>query len=474
MSYDPRTEFHVGADVEPRDAADMREQSDDVYRILILGDFSGRARPTGRMPATLRVDRDDLDDAIKRMAPRLTLALDAGIGPVTIEFAELEDFHPDRLLSRVPLLVTLRELRDARGIAERPRDTSAPSSAPRADAAALSLGSGSLLDRIVDGAPDPGGMALHGVAPQDELSDFVRRAVKPHLAGEATAEERARAAKVDELIVASLRVLMHHPKFQALEALWRSVDFLVRRLETDGRLQVHIADVPSEALPGLSASSLGGPGRWSLVVADVAVGPGDVSLIRHIAELASATRTPWVGAARSELAGAATFADGGDVDDWDTRVIPGWDEIRHAASARWLCLTTPRVLLRVPYGKASDPCTTLAFEEQDPNAPGHEAYLWGNGAFAAACLLGESAVDDDPPATQGTISGLPLHVATIDGVATAVPCAETVMSQRTVVHMLDRGLTPLVSQRDGDAVRVPRLQSLANPATPLASSGRSV
>jgi len=433
-----------------------------AYRILILGDFSGRARPVDRTLSTRGVDRDDLDDAIKSIRPELSLSLDASIALATMKFAELDDFHPDRLLDNVSLLVSLRELRDARLFVDRPRET--PSTGARTDAAALSLGSGSLLDRIVEGEPDAGGTAVRGVARQDELSDFLRRAIKPHLANEPTPEQRERTAKVDELTVATLRVLMHHPKFQALESLWRGVDMLTRRLDTDDHLQIHIADIAPSALGSLRATSVAG---WSLVVADVSLGVEDLGLIRHLAELASSTRTPWIAAARPELGGARSFGDGSDVDDWNKQPAAGWDEFRHSSHARWLCLTTPRILLRVPYGRASDPCTSLPFEEQDPDAPSHDSYLWGNGAFAAALLLGEAAANDDAPATQGTIFGLPLHVAKIDGEPTAVPCAEALISQRSMTHLLDRGLTPLVSERDGDSVRVPRLQSLAAPPAPL-------
>jgi type VI secretion system protein ImpC len=79
--------------VEPR--------RDTPFRILLLGDFSGRANrgepPPGRLRPYL-IDRDIFDEVLARMRPELELgARDRGL---VLRFRELEDFHPDRIYRR--------------------------------------------------------------------------------------------------------------------------------------------------------------------------------------------------------------------------------------------------------------------------------------------------------------------------------------------------------------------------------------
>jgi predicted component of type VI protein secretion system len=120
------------------------------------------------------------------------------------------------------------------------------------------------------------------------------------------------------------------------------------------------------------------------------------------------------------------------------------------------------LILREPYGKRTDPCN-FPFEEIAAGAPEHESFLWGNSAILCALAIGESVAADESPATQATVENLPLYVATIDGEATATPCTEALITHRAVAHMLDRGLTPLASPRDGDSILISRLQSVALP-----------
>ena len=54
---------------------------------------------------TQKVDVDSLDDVMQRLGPRLTLS--AG----EVQFRQLDDFHPDRLYSRLELFQALREKR---------------------------------------------------------------------------------------------------------------------------------------------------------------------------------------------------------------------------------------------------------------------------------------------------------------------------------------------------------------------------
>ncbi|HEX3868128.1 MAG TPA: type VI secretion system contractile sheath large subunit [Gemmatimonadaceae bacterium] len=461
--------------------------SDEPFRILILGDFGAREHRGSSDAAGIgarrprRVDRDDLDAAIAAVAPELRLALEPGSAPIVVRVAELEDFHPDHLIERLDDFQRLRDLRAqvATGT-DVPPHASSPPRPPTAESTAARLGGGSLLDMILDGdAASPAA----AVRPRDELSEYVSQAVRKHAAPQRSVDQETLIQQVDDVIAATMRVVLHHPHFQAAESLWRGVSFLVQRLDTDEMLQVYVVDLAKSELTaaaGAPAEPAGralrkllrgelAPGAWSLVVGAYTFAPSETSLIASVAAAAKETGVPWICAAHARFAGVASFAESADPDDWDPSPIPEWEAFRRTADAQWIALTLPRVLLRVPYGARSNECDAIALEETNDGELPHDQFLWGNAAFLCAAMLGEAAGDGSPAPTHGVIEGLPLFVGKVDGLATATPCAEAVLAQRAVVHLLDRGLTVLAGERDGASVRVPRLQSVALPAARLAS-----
>ena len=96
------------------------------FRILVLGDFSGRgnrgvaragARPSFK-PVT--IDRDNFDEVMARLGVELRLVLEGEHGArVALKFQELDDFHPDRIFAHAEVFHALR--RGALGT-QRPRD----------------------------------------------------------------------------------------------------------------------------------------------------------------------------------------------------------------------------------------------------------------------------------------------------------------------------------------------------------------
>lgn len=488
MPRDPRSEVNLAADFDVQPSTELRS---GVFRIAMVGDFSARSHRDAPHPTPLprrrvwRVDRDEVDPVLAGIAPELHLTLDPSEPPIVVRFSTMDDFHPDRLLQQLPLFQQLRALRDqasapSRGGSPPPRP--APRTA-RTESAALGLSSGSLLDRIIDNDPnavDPS-QQIRGLAPQDELTEFVDRAVRPHTVKEASQEQRELTAKVDDVIAATMRVLLHHPEFQALEALWRGVEFLARRLDTSETLQIVLIDVSKPelsadlgAMSGVESTALhrllvegsAGAARWSIFVGAYTFGPDEVVLLSQLATLGRMAGAPWLAGADPRLAGTPSFAADPDPDEWTIPLPPEWDGLRRSPDASFLSLASPRFLLREPYGKKTDPCS-FPFEEMSPGAPDHESYLWGNGAILCALVIGESVAAEEPPPTQATVEGLPLHVATIDGEAVATPCAEALITHRAVAHMVDRGLTPLASPRDGDSILISRLQSVATPPRPV-------
>ena len=493
-----RVELDVDAGGEARSLANARVKSSAFgpFRIALIGDFSGRLNrrllETGKSIADrrpVRVDRDNLDDVIARIAPRLELQFRDRHHAVEIAFTSMDDFHPDSLYER---LHSFRELRDAgaRAIAsaaalhaERTRSTPAVP--------------GNLLDAILGDAPmPPGGQALAKPTSRPSLdthndgglSDFVKQALTPHLVPGTDPTEAQIQSQIDAAANAELRALLHHSDFQQLESAWRGVEFLLRRLDTDGGLQLHLIDISPEELAAdlgkgavhesgfyrlVVEATVGTPGApaWAILAGLFPLGrnAGDVVLLHRLGLVGSYAGAPFVAGAAPEVLGIPSIASRPDPEDWSDSPL-GWTQLRQSSAAPHLALALPRLLLREPYGKNGVPCDHVAFEEMDANqAPEHEHFLWGSGALAVALLLGEAFTESGWALRPGRdIGGLPLHVHRVEGETVAVPCAEALLTERASDALLDRGLTPLLGLRDSDTLIVPRVQSLAEPLRSLA------
>jgi type VI secretion system protein ImpC len=465
------------------------------FRILILSDFSGRgSRQVVESGDELaqrkvhRVDRDNLDEVMARLAPQVRWPTEP---PLTVGFSSLGDFHPDLLFRRLPIF---QKLRDARTRLGDPGSADAalrellgePDAAPSPDRPAAPAPE-NLLDQIVDRSP--GARVDAEAAMTGDLAGLVKRIVGPYL--DATADPRR--DKVQESLDAAaadlMRALLHAPGVQALEAAWRGVDLLVRRLETGTQLQLHLIDVSKPELAAdqapdspiessglfkrLVESSVGTPGGepWALIIGDYTFGPDedDLLLLARLGALAGLAGAPWISAAHPRLAGFDAFAETPDPIAWRTVELPLWDALRREPQAAWLGLALPRFLLRLPYGAESEPCEDFAFEEL--SAPTrHDQLLWGNPAFACALLLGQSFSAGGWAAIpqRQEIDHLPLHLyRDAGGDTVARPCGEALLTERAADLLLDKGLMPLASLKGSDAVRLVRFQSIRHPLTAL-------
>jgi type VI secretion system protein ImpC len=279
-----------------------------------------------------------------------------------------------------------------------------------------------------------------------------------------------------------MRALLHHRQFQELEAAWRGVDFLLRNVDTDDTLEVCLLDVSRTELgadlrnatdsgSGLVDLLVGQPigsRPWSLIVGLLAFDPADdddVDLLARLAQVAAAARAPVLAAAGAGLLraadpGAASASEPSDA----------WQALRSLAEAQYAGLIAPRFLLRLPYGRSTDPIDSFAFEEM-PGRREAGALLWGSPALAGASLLANAWREDgwgfDAP-DHATVSGLPVYVFTESGEKHALPCGEVLLTDRMAERLLALGVMPLASVRDRDAVQIVRFQSIALPAAPLA------
>jgi type VI secretion system protein ImpC len=494
-------------------------QRDLPLRVGILGDFSARAnRPWSPPPPKLagrnpvRVDRDNLDEVLQKAAVELQLPAAGPDSPaVRLRIAELDDFEPDRLVQRVEVFEALRGLRRrlsnpstfAAAAAEMagpapagPSASPPPSGAPATPKAPAPppASPGNVLEQILAGlaeSPQP----REETAASARWQALIRQVAGPHVVRAADSAQQAElVARVDEAAGRHMRAILHHPDFQAVEAAWRAVHFLVRRVETDARLQLFLLDVSRAELAAdlASADDLRSTGVYRLLVEEAAAQPwgilaglytfdqsrDDVELLGRLARIAGQAGAPFLAGAGCRLLGCASLAETPHPDDWHLAVGPGeeeaWAALRRLPEAPYLGLALPRFLLRLPYGKDTAPTEQLHFQEM-PEGSRHEEYLWGHPAAVCVCLMAQAFRQSGwafRPGTLDEVDGLPVHVYREAGEGRVKPCAEVVLVERAVERMVGKGLMPLLSFPGRDAVCVAGFRSLADPPAPLAGRWR--
>src|SRR5205814_5456018 len=73
---------------------------------------------------------------------------------------------------------------------------------------------------------------------------LVHALIAPHVVADTTSPQRSQiTAVIDAAIGERLRSVLHAPGFQALEARWRGLRWLVDSLELDDDLQIHVLDI---------------------------------------------------------------------------------------------------------------------------------------------------------------------------------------------------------------------------------------
>jgi type VI secretion system protein ImpC len=466
---------------------------DAPMRLLVLGDFGGHAsRAEVRPGAELRPQKVDLDSfalLLGKIAPRIQIRL-GDQAPFTIPIRDLEDFHPDRLSTSLEFFAPMRELR---------RQLQDPSTFALAAAMIGSVGSVGGV-KPAEAAPTASEMAAHGddlqrllgkasanetpaVKPASAVDAMIREAVAPHVVGKSDPRQADLLAAIDGMTGELMRGVLHDPGFQAVEAAWRGLDRLVRALELDQALQIHVLDIsraelaedfavaPSlveTAMYGIVVDQVGDK-PWSLLVDCNAYGRGqeDAALLARLGTLAQE-----VGAAVVAGMNWAVFSAGfASLED-----ERAWTALRNSTAATSIAVAVPSILLRLPYGKNTDPIERFAFSEQtSPPTPGR--YLWGSSAMAVAQLVAQSFAAaggwDFAPGDESSIDDLPTHITKQDGESVQTPCAETWLPESKIDALIKEGLVPMVSAQGRGQIRVPRFQSIALPPAALAGRWRN-
>jgi len=308
------------------------------------------------------------------------------------------------------------------------------------------------------------------------IKEFVAQVLEGSMALGRDADQMisARVAQIDHLISLQLNEVLHHPQFQKLESTWRGLKYLLEQSETGTQLKIRILNASKKDLlrdlqraPEFDQSAMfkkvyeeeygifGGEPFGALVGDyEFSKHPEDLELLEKVSQVAASAHAPFLSAASSELLNMDSFTNLDQPRDigkiFDSTEYAKWKGFRESEDSKYVCLTCPRILMRLPYGKETAPVEGFNFEE-GVDGTDHSKYLWGNAAFALASKMTQAfatygwCVAIRGVEGGGLVDGLPSHTFRTDEGDVALKCpTEIAITDRREKELADQGLVSLV------------------------------
>jgi len=303
-------------------------------------------------------------------------------------------------------------------------------------------------------------------------------------------------AEIDAKLTEQVNLIIHHNDFQALESAWRGLSYLVNNTETDEQLKIRVMDISKKDLArtlkrfkgtawdqspifkkiyGAEFDQLGGH-PYGCLVGDYYFdqSPPDVELLSGIAQVASAAHAPFLAAAAPTVMQMESWQELSNPRDltkiFGTPEYAAWRSLRDSEDAKYIGLTMPRFLSRIPYGAKTNPVEDFDFEE-DTGAADSGRYTWANSAYAMAVNINRSFKEYGwcsrirGVESGGAVEGLPVHSFPTDDGGVDMKCpTEIAIGDRREAELAKNGFMPLIHRKNSDVAAFIGAQSLQKPA----------
>ena len=324
--------------------------------------------------------------------------------------------------------------------------------------------------------------------PNDEGFSLAREGMRELIAMLATPDrkgERVQSKIVDEMIAEidtkmskQLDQILHHPQYQQMESAWRGLKLVVDRTDFRENVKLELLNVSKEDLlndfqdsPEIPKSGLYkliysreygqfGGSPVGAMVGNYFFGPGsqDVALLQYVAAVGAMAHAPFISAAGPQFFGEESWLKFPNLKDLKS-ILEGprytkWRGFRESEDARYVGLTTPRFLLRLPYSKSDNP--VKSFDYNETVTDNHENYLWGNTAFTFATRLTDSFAkwrwcpNIIGPKGGGSVENLPIHTFESMGEVQAKIPTEILITERREFELAEEGFMALTMRKDSD------------------------
>lgn len=340
----------------------------------------------------------------------------------------------------------------------------------------------SLLDQIVERSKVAKSQSEHERA-KDLIGELVAQVMQGTMvmSSNLSAAIDARIAELDRLVSAQLSAVMHAPQFQKLEATWRGLHYLCAQTSTSSTLKIKVINSSKRDLVKDFKSAIDfdqsalfkkvyeeefgtfGGSPFGALIGDFELSrqPEDMYFIEQMSHVAAAAHAPFIASTSPELFGLESFSDLGKPRDlgkvFDTVEYAKWKSFRESEDSRYVGLTLPRFLGRLPYNpKDGTPVEGFNYVEEVDGSD-HSKYLWCSAAWAFGARLTKAFEDFGWCAAirgvegGGLVEDLPTHTFKTDDGEVALKCpTEIAITDRREKELSDLGFIPLVHCKNTD------------------------
>jgi type VI secretion system protein ImpC len=303
-------------------------------------------------------------------------------------------------------------------------------------------------------------------------------------------------ASIDKKLTEQINKIIHHADFQKLEGAWRGLHHLVTHTETDEMLKIRVMNISKQELGKTLKKYKGtawdqsplfkkmyeeeygqfGGAPYGCLVGDYHFDqtPPDVELLSQMAQISAACHAPFITGASPTVLQMDSWQELANPRDltkiFETPEYAAWKSLRESEDSRYLGLTMPRFLARLPYGAKTNPVENFDFEE-DTEGQDHSKFTWANSAYAMATNINQSfkafgwcsrirGIE-----SGGAVEGLPVHTFPTDDGGVDMKCpTEIAISDRREAELAKNGFMPLIHKKNSDFAAFIGAQSMQKPA----------
>lgn len=417
------------------------------FRLLVCGDFTCNEDSQYFKGQEVQTISDkNLQPLFLQLNPSLKIRVenklldDAGELVLDYSFRSIDDFRPENIVNKTGVFVAIQDFIDS------------ISDAFKDENSGLSIAD--LHPQVLEILQSEG-VSLDELAEGNNISSWL-------------------ISDLTDRVTSQLDVILHNEQFSQMEAIWRSLSFLIERTDFSENCEINVLNISKQALmddfddaPEVVQSEFyrlvysaefgqyGGK-PYGAIIGNYEFSPKafDIKLLQRIARVSAFAHLPFIASASAEFFSVSSYSEFSRLRDitsiFAQPSYKKWISFRESADSRYIALTLPSFLLRQPYD-----VTIGSLNYRESTGKKDKNLLWGNTAFAFATRLLSSFAKyrlclNITGGEDGVVDGLSQTESASTSMRTGKIPTEILLTDKRESEVVAQGFIPLCVHKGDD------------------------